>query len=103
MNENYIEKYVDIEGNIRERKYIEKIKMIIFAGTKFMLDRVLAILGLILLSPIILIISVLIKIDSKGPIFFKQERTGKNGEDFYVYKFRTMVESNDVHDFSIKD
>lgn len=69
MNENYIEKYVDIEGNIRERKYIEKIKMIIFAGTKFMLDRVLAILGLILLSPIILIISLLIKIDSKGPIF----------------------------------
>ena len=36
MNENYIEKYVDIEGNIRERKYIERIKMIIFAGTKFM-------------------------------------------------------------------
>lgn len=105
MNENYIEKYVDIEGNIniRERKYIEKIKMIIFAGTKFMLDRVLAILGLILLSPIILIISVLIKIDSKGPIFFKQERTGKNGEDFYVYKFRTMIAENDVHDFSKAD
>lgn len=103
MNENYIEKYVDIEGNIRERKYIEKIKMIIFAGTKFMLDRVLAILGLILLSPIILIISLLIKIDSKGPIFFKQERTGKNGEDFYVYKFRTMIAENDVHDFSKAD
>ena len=103
MNENYIEKYVDIEGNIREKKYIERIKMIIFAGTKFMFDRVLAILGLILLSPIILIISVLIKIDSKGPIFFKQERTGKNGEDFYVYKFRTMIAENDVHDFSKAD
>lgn len=103
MDENYIEKYVDIEGEIRERKYIEKIKTLIFAGAKFIFDRIVSILGLILLSPIILIISILIKIDSKGPILFKQERTGKNGENFYVYKFRTMVLENDVHDFSKED
>lgn len=103
MDENYIEKYVDIEGEIKERKYIEKIRTLIFAGTKFIFDRILSIAGLILLLPIIIIIAICIKIDSKGPIVFRQKRTGKNGENFYVYKFRTMVAENDVHDFSKED
>lgn len=48
-------------------------------------------LGLIILSPLFLILAVWIKIDSKGPVFYRQLRVGKDGKDFYLYKFRTMV------------
>ena len=48
-------------------------------------------IGLLLISPILLLLSVLIKIDTKGPVFFKQERLGKNGKVFKIIKFRTMV------------
>lgn len=48
--------------------------------------------ALILLSPLFLIISILIKLTSKGPVFFKQVRVGLNGRRFILYKFRTMVE-----------
>lgn len=54
------------------------------------LDIVLAITILVVLSPLFLIISILIKIDSKGPVFFLQERTGKNNKNFRIFKFRTM-------------
>ncbi|UAG19722.1 sugar transferase [Paraclostridium bifermentans] len=47
--------------------------------------------GLVILSPILLLIAILIKIDSKGPVFFKQQRVGKNKKNFEIYKFRTMV------------
>lgn len=49
--------------------------------------------GIIILAPILIIISVLIKLDSKGPIFFKQKRLGLNGKSFDILKFRTMVEN----------
>ena len=51
-----------------------------------------SLLGLILLSPIILIVVILIRIDDpKGPVFFKQARVGKDETEFHMYKFRTMV------------
>jgi lipopolysaccharide/colanic/teichoic acid biosynthesis glycosyltransferase len=48
--------------------------------------------GLIILFPVFLTVAVLIKFDSKGPVFFRQERIGKNGGPFYPFKFRTMGE-----------
>lgn len=57
---------------------------------KFILDRILAVLLLIVLSPIIIILSVLIKLDSKGPVFFRQERVTHGGKIFRIFKFRTM-------------
>lgn len=60
------------------------------------------ILVIIFLIPMI-IIAILIKLDSKGPMFFKQERTGKNGKIFLLYKFRSMAVDNDVHDFNCQD
>ncbi len=47
-------------------------------------------LGLVFLAPLFLIIAVLIKSESKGPVFFRQERVGLNGRVFHIHKFRTM-------------
>ena len=53
-------------------------------------DVVFAVIGLIVLFPLLLLIAILIKIDSRGPILFIQGRVGKNNIDFNIYKFRTM-------------
>lgn len=57
---------------------------------KKILDFTLSFVGLIVLSPIFLLLVILIKLDSKGPIFFKQKRYGRGKTFFYIYKFRTM-------------
>src|SRR5690625_4322874 len=57
---------------------------------KRILDIILSLLGIIILSPLFLILIVLIKLDSEGPIFFKQKRVGRHKEHFYILKFRTM-------------
>ncbi len=53
-------------------------------------DRVLALIALILLSPIMIVTAILIKLDSPGPIIFRQSRTGWNGREFHIWKFRSM-------------
>lgn len=53
-------------------------------------DIVFSLIGLIILLPILILIAIIIKIDSKGPILFLQGRVGKNNKDFNIYKFRTM-------------
>lgn len=58
---------------------------------KRILDFVLSLLAIIILSPLLLIIAVLIKLTSNGPVFFLQERLGKNGKVFNIIKFRTMI------------
>ena len=60
-------------------------------GVKRFFDFVGALCGLIILSPVFLIIAILIRLDSKGPVFFTQERLGKNGKVFNIIKFRTMI------------
>lgn len=67
------------------------------------IDLIMAVLLLIIFLIPMLIIAVLIKIDSKGPVLFKQKRTGLKGKVFNLYKFRSMVTDNDVHDFSKGD
>lgn len=103
MNESYVGKYVDVNGKVTTRRIMSRIRVVAFAGTKFLFDRLLAILGLIILSPLMIVISIIIKLDSRGPVFFRQIRTGKRGKNFTMYKFRTMVASNDVYDFSKED
>ena len=58
---------------------------------KRIIDFVVAFIVIIVSSPILLLIAIAIKIDSKGPIVFKQRRLGKNGKEYDMYKFRTMV------------
>lgn len=54
-------------------------------------DLISSALGLIILSPLFLLISLLIKLDSRGAVFFRQERIGQFGRIFWIHKFRTMV------------
>ena len=58
---------------------------------KRFLDLILSLMALIILILLMIVIAILIKIDSKGPVFFLQERLGKNGKVFKIIKFRTMV------------
>lgn len=58
---------------------------------KRFIDIFFSLLGIIITSPILLIVAILIKIDSRGPVIFKQQRIGKNGKVFNIYKFRSMV------------
>ena len=54
-------------------------------------DFVISSIALLLLSPVFFTIALLIKLDSKGPVFFRQERAGRDGKPFHIYKFRTMI------------
>jgi len=60
---------------------------------KRIIDVAVSGIGLIILFPIFVIIGVVIKLDSKGPVFFVQERAGKDGKIFRAYKLRTMVDN----------
>lgn len=71
----------NIDGN--ERK-------LMYRGVKMAADRILALLGLIILSPLFLVLMLAIRLDSRGPIFFRQKRVGIHKKHFMILKFRTM-------------
>ena len=58
---------------------------------KRIFDFLVSLFGLIIFSPLFLIIAILIKLDSEGPVFYRGERIGKDGKPFRIFKFRTMV------------
>ncbi len=53
-------------------------------------DFILSTVGLLILSPVYVLLAILILLDSKGGVFYRQQRVGRNNRDFYIYKFRTM-------------
>jgi exopolysaccharide biosynthesis polyprenyl glycosylphosphotransferase len=69
---------------------------------KGIIDRVVALLGIVVLSPLMVLIAVLIRVSSRGPVLFHQERRGLNGRAFTVHKFRTMTEGAEVPANDIK-
>ena len=77
--------------NVNLQQYMDNKKKQIIA--KRILDIVLSLFGIIVISPLLIVISIIIKLDSKGPIVFKQIRVGKDEKLFKIYKFRTMVEN----------
>lgn len=83
------------EENIEKRgvflKGNKSISKRVYIVVKRFLDIFLSLIGLVLLSPFFLIIAIIIKLDSKGPIFFVHSRIGEKGKTIGIYKFRTMV------------
>ncbi|CEN76777.1 glycosyl transferase [[Clostridium] sordellii] len=65
-------------------------KKSVYTMIKRLIDIIMSSLGIIILSPLFLIIAILIKLESRGPVIFKQVRAGKDSEPFYIYKFRSM-------------
>lgn len=64
---------------------------------KRLFDVIASALGLIVLSPVFLILAIWIKLDLKGPVFYRQTRVGKDNKDFQLYKFRSMRPDSDKH------
>lgn len=90
-----------MEKNNREKKlkYVDTVEKYelrfsqkLYCGFKAVCDFFIALIALIILSPLFLIVAIAIKIDSKGPVFFVQKRVGKNGKEFKCVKFRSMSE-----------
>ena len=88
-----IDNRFETEAVKKYRASIEKKKISLFL--KLLFDKVLALILLIPLSPIILGISIWIKLDSEGPVFYRQERITTYGRTFRIFKFRTMVKDAD--------
>lgn len=59
--------------------------------SKRVFDLVVAAAALLLLAPVLLVVALVVKLDSPGPVFFRQERAGRHGRPFRIHKFRTMV------------
>lgn len=70
--------------------------------TKRILDLGISLFGLLVFSPLILVISILIKLTSKGDVFFIQKRTGKRGKTFNIVKFRTMKKASERQQWRYK-
>jgi lipopolysaccharide/colanic/teichoic acid biosynthesis glycosyltransferase len=66
---------------------------------KNIFDRILAALGIIILIPFLIIISMAIRLDSPGSILFRREQVGEKGKSFIAYKFRTMIRDNDDSEY----
>lgn len=81
MNEVMVELNERVNLGLRRKMYF---------ATKRLFDILVSAFSLVILSPLFLIIFLLIKIDSKGSVFYKHKRIGKNGEYIYLYKFRSM-------------
>lgn len=78
----------DMDSISNEDKYS---KNFLYYSTKRLIDICGSLIGIILLSPVLIVTIIAIKLDSEGPIIFSQERVGKNGKLFKMYKFRSMV------------
>ena len=82
----------DKENNL-EFQVINKENRVVYNASKRLIDILLSLLGLIIVSPIMLIVAILIKLESTGPIIFSQKRVGLNGKEFNMLKFRSMVQN----------
>jgi len=70
---------------------------------KRVLDIIISLFVLIIFAIPMIIIAIAIKLESKGPVFFKQKRTGLYGKEFNLYKFRSMTQDNDVLNFKTEN
>ena len=78
-------------------------KVIAYGILKRGLDLSLSAVFLVMFAPLFAVVAVAIKLDSPGPVLFRQKRTGRNGKEFEILKFRSMVANNDIRDLSCED
>jgi lipopolysaccharide/colanic/teichoic acid biosynthesis glycosyltransferase len=78
-------------------------KIFSYGMVKRGIDFSISAVALVVLSPLFLVVAGIIKLDSPGPVFFRQKRTGKDGVEFDILKFRSMVADNDINDKSCAD
>ena len=94
MNARYnINEEAILDQNLIVPEIIRSAKKIKYESIKRILDVIISSIGLILLLPVFLILAIIIKIDSKGPIIYAHKRIGKNGKEIKIYKYRTMYEN----------
>ncbi|MFM0599398.1 sugar transferase [Streptococcus suis] len=85
-----------LKANEITGQYFDKIETRKFElFLKYTTDKLLALILLVLLSPVIIALSIWIKLDSKGPVFYRQERVTRYGRIFRIFKFRTMISDAD--------
>lgn len=82
-----------LQINEQEIIEIKRKESAIYNMSKRTLDIIASTLGLIILSPILLVVAILIKLESRGPAIFSQKRIGLNKKEFKMYKFRSMVQN----------
>lgn len=82
---------LQLEREIESIQVEREPEGLLYSSAKRLIDFFGALFGLIVLSPVLLIVGILIKVDSKGPIVFSQDRVGKDGRTFKMYKLRSMV------------
>ena len=82
-------------NNVGSTDIVDNEKIRLYSVTKKSMDLILSFIGLILLIPVLLILAILVKLDSKGPVFYAHTRKGKNRSDIKIYKFRTMYSNSD--------
>lgn len=82
-----------LQINEQEIIEIKRKESAIYNISKRTLDIIASTLGLIILSPILLVVAILIKLESRGPAIFSQKRIGLNKKEFKMYKFRSMVQN----------
>lgn len=82
-------------NNVGFTDIVDNEKIRLYSVTKKSMDLILSFIGLILLIPVFLILAILVKQDSKGPVFYAHTRKGKNRSDIKIYKFRTMYSNSD--------
>ena len=92
---NSLQKTMDEQQLVVEKidECVSKSKIKAYDILKRFRDIIIGTIGLIICIPIFIIIGIAIKIDSKGPVFFKHKRIGKHGKKLEIYKFRTMIEN----------
>ena len=104
MSQNSLELRNTYQVFLGERYSKSKLaRLITFGCFKRGFDLTMSSVFLVVLSPLFATVAIAIKLDSPGPVFFRQERTGKKGKTFKMYKFRSMVADNDIKDASCGD
>lgn len=94
-----LKKWDKLPENLKNKETEKYYKILSHKKLQLFFKRIIDIIGsfilLIILSPIMLIMAILIKLDSKGPVFYRQERVTTYGRVFKIFKFRTMVQNAD--------